>query len=140
VNRVVVGVGSNVSPADNIAAAREHIMRDHRLAAESSFATTPPVGYADQPDFRNGAWLVETELPQPAFRRYLKQVEQRLGRERTRNTYGPRTIDLDVIAWNDTVVSDDYHRREFVRNAAREVAPRLPPHRTTTSEEEQDAV
>jgi 2-amino-4-hydroxy-6-hydroxymethyldihydropteridine diphosphokinase len=120
-NIVIIGVGSNIRPDLHIPQAREILSREHHLIKVSTFATTAPVGFADQPDFVNGAFLVETGLDRPAFEAYLKDLEDRLGRVRTGNKYGPRTIDLDIIVWNGEVVNDDYYSREFVRKAADEV-------------------
>jgi 2-amino-4-hydroxy-6-hydroxymethyldihydropteridine diphosphokinase len=125
-NRVVVGVGSNIEPARWIPAARRIVARDLRLVAESRFVSTKPLGRTDQPDFVNGAWLVETEHDRASLKAYFRGVEARLGRDRSDGKYGPRTIDLDIVAWNGDVVDADYHRRDFVRAAAREVCPELP--------------
>jgi 2-amino-4-hydroxy-6-hydroxymethyldihydropteridine diphosphokinase len=125
-NRVVVGVGSNVEPRRRIDEARAIIAGELRLLAESSFVETKPLGVTDQPDFVNGAWLVETAHDKEGLKAYLKDVESRLGRTRAGGRYGPRTIDLDIVAWNGRVVDPDYHRRGFVRRAAREVCPELP--------------
>ena len=91
-NRAVVGVGSNTHPDRNIPAARALISREQCLVTESRYLTTRPVKYEDQADFANGAMLVDTELDQGAFKEYLQSVESRLGRTRTVNRNGPRTI------------------------------------------------
>jgi 2-amino-4-hydroxy-6-hydroxymethyldihydropteridine diphosphokinase len=125
-NVAVLGVGGNIEPHEHIARAREHLIRDHHVVAESSYVTTKAIGRPGDPDFVNGAMLVETELGIDAFRRYLKKLEHRLGRVRTADGYAPRTIDLDIIIWNGVIVHDDYYEREFVRNAVAEIAPRTP--------------
>lgn len=122
-NTAVVGVGSNIDPERHIALARSILAEEHRLVTESRYETTKPVGYADQPDFVNGALLVATVLDREAFVAYLHGVEDRLGRVRTANRNGPRTIDLDVVVWNGTVVDPDVHTRAFLRDAVSQVAP-----------------
>ena len=130
-NRVFIGIGSNIDPYRHIERALHCLAREHRLVQSSSLTVTAPVGFAAQPDFVNGAALVETELDFDAFTRYCKALEQRLGRVKTVNKFGPRTIDLDIVIWNDTVVDDDYHTRDFLRNAIEELRGRFasaPPH------------
>jgi 2-amino-4-hydroxy-6-hydroxymethyldihydropteridine diphosphokinase len=60
-------------------------------------------------------------LDRPAFEAYLKDLEARLGRVRTENKFGPRTIDIDVVVWNGEIVNEDYYTRDFVRNAVDEL-------------------
>jgi 2-amino-4-hydroxy-6-hydroxymethyldihydropteridine diphosphokinase len=120
-NRVVVGIGSNIDPYKHIKMAVDCIGKDHRLVKTSALTVTAPIGYVDQPDFVNGAVLVETGLDADAFTSFLKKVEVCLGRVKTENKFGPRTIDLDVVVWNDTIVDDDFYTRDFLRSAVNEV-------------------
>lgn len=122
-NTAVIGVGSNINAPFYFARAKEALSREHRLDKESAFVITSPVGFAGQPDFLNGAFLVSTELSIDGFRGYLKELENRLGRVRTENKYGPRTIDLDIIVWNGKIVDSDFYKRDFVRNAVKELLP-----------------
>ena len=124
-NTAVVGVGSNLNAAQNIARAKEALSREHRLNKESVFVKTSPIGFSDQPDFMNGAFLVTTELSIDAFKDYLSGLETRLGRVRTENKYGPRTIDLDIVGWNGKIVNKDFYERDFVRKAVVEVLPEI---------------
>ena len=125
-NHVVVGIGSNINARANIEKALELMRDDGTVSIEktSRLATTPPVGFTNQPDFVNGAILVQTPLHSDALRAYLRQLEDRLGRVRTGNKYGPRTIDLDIVVCNGTVVDNDYHERSFLADAVHELIPR----------------
>jgi 2-amino-4-hydroxy-6-hydroxymethyldihydropteridine diphosphokinase len=124
-NRAVVGAGSNIEGRLHIAQAKELLSGEHRFIKESKFVVTSPIGFTDQPDFLNGAFLIETTLEIDEFRAYLKKVEDRLGRVRTPNKNGPRTIDLDLIVWNNEIVDNDYYEKDFVRNAISELLPEL---------------
>jgi 2-amino-4-hydroxy-6-hydroxymethyldihydropteridine diphosphokinase len=77
------------------------------LRARSSDYATPPWGVTDQPPFINLAIRVETTLtPRALLERALK-VERALGRDRARETrWGPRTIDIDLIAYDDLVCDE----------------------------------
>ena len=122
-NIAAIGVGANIEPEKNIAAAREILASEQRLLTASSFVYTAPIGYTDQPDFLNGAFLVATRLDHEQFTTYLKTVENRLGRVRNANKFGPRTIDLDIVIWNGTIIDRDYRSRSFLRNAIRRIWP-----------------
>ena len=124
-NRVVIGLGSNIQPEENIEKARQMMRRRHRLVAESAFIETEPVGYSDQPHFLNGAVLIETAMGYEELEDWLKKTERTLGRVRGENKYGPRTIDLDIVVWNGKVVDPDVHERRFLRDAVLSVWPTL---------------
>lgn len=121
-NRTVVGIGSNIEPVSNIERALTLLDTDHRCIKKSALTLTEPIGFRDQPDFINGAVLVETSMEVGEFRQYLKGIENRLGRVRTENKNGPRTIDLDVVIWNGLIVDDDYYTRDFLQKAVDELS------------------
>jgi len=120
-NTVVVGVGSNINPIDNIEKAKNYISSDHKLLKSSNFIKTKPIGYKNQDDFLNGALLVKTALCLETFKDYLKNIENNLGRQRTNNKNGPRTIDLDILLWNGDVVNVDYYEREFLQKVVNDL-------------------
>ena len=120
-NRTIIGIGSNIDPFTNIKLALVYLADDHRLIKSSTLTVTRPIGFSDQPDFVNGAALLDTEMDADRFTQYLKGVEERLGRIRTANKNGPRTIDLDIVVWNGTVVDKDFYIRDFLRNAVEEI-------------------
>lgn len=124
-NTAAVGVGSNIDPGNNIRKAKKHISEDHSLIRSSSFVKTKPIGYEDQDDFLNGAFLVRTSLKKKEFINYLKGLENKLGRIRTRNKNGPRTIDLDVVIWNDKIIDQDCYKRDFLKNCLNELGFKL---------------
>ena len=80
---------------------------DVRLTARSSDYRTPPWGVTDQPPFVNAVIAVATSLPpHDLFARALA-VERALGRDRrAERRWGPRTIDIDLLAYNDLVLRD----------------------------------
>lgn len=76
-----------------------------RLVARSSWRETAAVGgTAGQNDFLNGAVKVETSLPPQEVLTCLQQIEGELGRRRAER-WGPRTIDLDLLLYDDLVLS-----------------------------------
>jgi 2-amino-4-hydroxy-6-hydroxymethyldihydropteridine diphosphokinase len=120
-NEVVIGVGSNIDPGKNIKIAEQNIGANHKLIKRSSFIETEPIGYKEQDNFLNGAFLIETEMGLSELKSWLKDLEKQLGRTKTENRYGPRTIDLDIIVWNGKVVDDEVYEREFLLDSVREL-------------------
>ena len=124
-NRAVIALGSNIRPEIHIPSAILRLQRMTQIVAKSEFVSTKPVGTADQPEFINGVLLVETDLDRSELVKWLRDVEDELGRIREDDPFGPRTIDLDVAVWNGEVVHRDFTEREFLRKAVLEVLPDL---------------
>ena len=124
-NTVAIGVGSNIEPFENIKKAKELISSDHSLIKSSKFVKTKPIGYSNQNDFINGVFLVETNLSKSGLTYYLKEIENKLGRIRTHNKYGPRTIDLDILIWNGKIVDLDCYEIDFLKKSLNELGYEL---------------
>ena len=121
IHECIIGLGSNIEPERNIAAALFYLRQEHRLILVSRLVQTSPLGIVDQPDFLNGAAKVLTEMEKPLFEDYLKKLEDRLLRDRTTPKFGPRTIDLDVVIWDGEVLDPDYYSRDFLKRAVDEI-------------------
>jgi 2-amino-4-hydroxy-6-hydroxymethyldihydropteridine diphosphokinase len=78
-----------------------------RLLARSSDYRTPPWGVEDQPSFINLCLIAATELSPHALLERAQSVERELGRNRAKERHwGPRTIDIDLLAYDDLVMND----------------------------------
>ena len=124
-HEVVIGLGSNIDPEANLEQAVQELKSRFKVSKRSQWTRTKPIGIQDQPDFYNGALLMETELEQQSLRKELKRIEDILGRDRSLPKFGPRTIDLDILIWNKKVVDEDYYERDFLRKGVEEVIPDL---------------
>jgi len=93
---------------DREATLREAVRRVAELGVVrgvSTFRDTAPVGVEEQPNFLNGAMLLETELEPLDLMRALLAIERAMGRDRVRApAKGPRTIDLDLLLMDDVVL------------------------------------
>ena len=80
---------------------------DLRLRSRSSDYRTPPWGITDQPPFINAVIAATTKLaPHDLFARMI-DVERALGRDRNNEQrWGPRRIDLDLLAYDDLMLHD----------------------------------
>jgi 2-amino-4-hydroxy-6-hydroxymethyldihydropteridine diphosphokinase len=105
---VLIALGGNVG--DVRATFRKAIsnicgMTQAALLARSSDYATPPWGDARQPRFINACIEIETELDPHALLFTLHRIETKFGRDRARETrWGPRTLDLDMIAYDDVAI------------------------------------
>ena len=124
-NTVVISAGSNINPHENLSNAEELLRREVRVLACASRIVTKPVGFTDQPDFVNTAFLVETALDMASLTAYLKSVETSLARKRGPEKSGPRTIDLDIAVFDGSIVDEDVFERDFLRKLILEVAPQM---------------
>lgn len=122
-NTVVVSVGSNINPLENIETAKTIFSEKFFLIAASSFKETKPIGFKDQDNFRNGAFLVKTDKELDEFNKLLKIIEAEMGRVKTSNKQGPRVIDLDIVIWNNSVVDKDVFERKFLQTSIKELLP-----------------
>ncbi len=122
--QVVLALGSNLG--DRLASLQAGV--DHlsaapglRVSAVSAVFETVPVGGPPQPDYLNAVLLAESLLPALQILRLCQDAEQALGRVRDQR-WGPRTLDVDLIACDDEVSSDPEltlphpraHERAFV--------------------------
>jgi 2-amino-4-hydroxy-6-hydroxymethyldihydropteridine diphosphokinase len=105
---------------------------DVRLEARSSDYRTPPWGVTDQPPFINAIIAVSTTLAPRALLTRTQACECALGRDRAHEQrWGPRTIDLDILAYDDLVLNDatltlphpHLFERAFVLVPLAEIAP-----------------
>ena len=122
-HEVVIGLGSNIDPEANLEQAVLELKSRFKVSKRSQWTRTKPIGIQDQPDFYNGALLMETELEQQKLKQELKLIEDFLGRDRNLPKFGPRTIDLDILIWNKKVVDEDYYERDFLRKGVEEIIP-----------------
>lgn len=107
--RVFLGLGGNVGdPARTMAAALAALERhpEIEVVAVSSLYRTPPWGRVDQPDFLNAVAELKTALEPRALLDTCLAVERASGRERNER-WGPRTIDLDIIAFGNRVIREE---------------------------------
>jgi 2-amino-4-hydroxy-6-hydroxymethyldihydropteridine diphosphokinase len=104
------------------------------LRARSSDYRTPPWGVTDQPPFVNACIAVDTKLTPRGLLDRAQEVERAFGRERNRETrWGPRTLDIDILAYDDVVMDEPMltlphprlFERAFVLVPLAEIAPDL---------------
>jgi 2-amino-4-hydroxy-6-hydroxymethyldihydropteridine diphosphokinase len=130
-----IGIGSNLGDKQgNCRRAIEALGSDpkNRLIRCSPLYCTEPVGKTDQDWFVNGVVSLETSMDPGELLEFLLSIEKRMGRVREEK-WGPRTIDLDILFYEDQILNDaDLHiphprlqERRFVLIPLKDVAPDL---------------
>jgi len=105
-------------------------MRGCRVLRTSKLISTAPYGFKEQGDFLNGCLKLETFLEPLELLDALIDIENETGRIRDVR-WGPRTLDLDILLYDDLVVSCEglriphieMHKRDFVLIPLSEIAP-----------------
>lgn len=120
--RAVLGLGANIGDrAATLQAALDGLGAQTSIVAVSAIFETVPVGGPPQPDFYNAVVLVDTALTATELLALAHSLEATAGRVRVEH-WGPRTLDVDVLACDD-IRSDDpeltlphprAHERAFV--------------------------
>ena len=128
---VYLSLGSNLGDREaNLANAIARLRQLGEVVAVSSFYETEPMEFAAQPWFLNCAVALKTELMPKQFLSKMLSIERELGRRRTQPK-GPRTIDLDILLFGNSVIHTPQldvphpamHQRRFVLEPLTEIAP-----------------
>jgi 2-amino-4-hydroxy-6-hydroxymethyldihydropteridine diphosphokinase len=104
--RVVIAMGTNLGDRlDYLQGGLDGLYDTPRLVylAVSPVYETTPVGGPEQPDYLNAVTIGETTLPARAVLERCHSLEDAFGRVRGGERWGPRTLDLDLIAYGDEV-------------------------------------
>ncbi len=138
-----VALGANLpspagTPDATFAAVLPLLAANGQIAARSSLYSTAPVGappgFIDQPRFLNAVIALSTDLPPRILLDALLSIERFFGRDRAASVpNGPRTLDLDLLLYDDLVLSEyDLEiphpllaQRAFVLVPLAEIAPSL---------------
>lgn len=129
--QVYLSLGSNIG--DRQSYLRDAIARLEsigKVVAVSSMYETEPVEFTAQPWFMNCVVALTTEMTPAQLMAAILRIEQQMGRRRAQEK-GPRTIDIDILLFGDTVVDSPeltiphpaLHQRRFVLEPLAEIAP-----------------
>jgi 2-amino-4-hydroxy-6-hydroxymethyldihydropteridine diphosphokinase len=122
-NRSLIGLGSNLNPEENIKEALSLLGDLVAIRKISAVYQSPAVG-STGPDYLNSAALIETDLPLELLQKnVLSSIENQLKRVRSSNKYMDRTIDLDVLIFNQTVLDPELWTQAHVAVPAADIFP-----------------
>ena len=129
-HRAIVALGSNLGHREGHLRFAVERLGESVVAQSQVFETDPVGGPDDQGAYLNMVVVLETELDPYALLRWLHRIEADAGRERVIH-WGPRTLDLDLLFFDDVVITGGnlavphprYAERRFVLAPLSEVAP-----------------
>ncbi len=106
---IYIGLGSNIG--DRIGYIQQAVKMlgfydAIKVVETSSFYETEPYGIKEQEWFINAVAKISTTLTPVEVLRICQQIEEKLGRKREIK-WGPRVIDLDILAYGDKIIADD---------------------------------
>lgn len=129
-----IGMGSNIGERHLYIEKAMDLIEDRvgKILKKSSIIETKPYGYLEQNDFLNLVVKIDTKLNYRELLNELLSIEIELDRIRT-ITWGPRTIDLDIIYYEDKIINEDdlqiphidLYNREFVLRPMVEIEEEL---------------
>ena len=134
---VYLGIGSNLG--DRLANVEKALalLREHeeiKILAVSQLIETEPQGGPAQEKFLNGTLKIDTDLMPLDLLSQIKMIERRLGRVKSDEVNAPRTMDLDILFYDDVVIVEGKSltiphprlaERAFVLKPLLEIAPDL---------------
>lgn len=132
-HKAYICLGSNIGDKSkylNSAIEKIEEIEGTKVTKKSDFVTTEPWGYIEQEEFLNGIIEVETFVNPEELMGNLLRIEKELDRVREVK-WGPRTIDLDIILYDDLISNNEFvilphprmHLREFVLEPLNQIAP-----------------
>ena len=133
-NRVFIGIGSNEGDRlSNISAAVHALsnLSDIRVVQMATIFETEPVGGPPQGPYLNTVVELKTTREPIELFGVLKNIERQLGRQESSLHWAPRTIDLDILLYDDRVIQEQdlviphprMHERQFVLAPLAQLAP-----------------
>ena len=135
-----LSLGSNLDPVRHLREAIDALRERFGEVEVSAVYRFPAVGYAGA-DFLNAAAAIETDLPPQALNDWLHALEDAHGRDRSGPRYGDRTLDIDIVFYDDLVLDGPGHlqlprdelRHAFVLQPLAEIAPEFVDPRSGSS-------
>lgn len=132
---VAIALGSNIGDSKKFldeAVEKVGQLPDTKVIKVATYITTKPYGGVEQDDFLNSAMTIRTMLTPTELLDRLHDIEREAGRERIIH-WGPRTLDLDILLYDDLVMDTEdltiphieMHLRDFVLKPLAEIAPWL---------------
>ncbi|MDE5883588.1 MAG: 2-amino-4-hydroxy-6-hydroxymethyldihydropteridine diphosphokinase [Oscillospiraceae bacterium] len=132
-HKAVIAMGSNLGDSRAYLQDAVQKLQNHshiRNLKQSGWILTKPYGYTQQPDFLNGAVILETLYSPFQLLKFIQEIENQAGRTREIH-WGARTLDLDLIFYDDRILNQselivphpDLQNRDFVLKPVAEIAP-----------------
>ena len=121
-----LSLGSNIKPEQHLREAIQHLKTQGQISALSQAWQSHAYGM-DGPDFLNACLLFHTPLEANDFvESVIRPIESAMGRVRGPDKFAPRTIDIDLILFNDEPYGEEFWSSPFVIVPLAELLPDFP--------------
>lgn len=132
-HKVYLSIGSNLGDRErylDFAIDQLNALEDTKVTAVSDYLETEPYGNVEQDDFLNGALAIKTLKTPEELLEVIHMIEAQAHRERLIH-WGPRTLDIDILFFDDEIIMQDdliiphvdIRKREFVLEPLSTIAP-----------------
>ena len=122
-HQVYLSLGSNIQPEVNLPRAVELLYEYGEIVTVSSAWESAAVG-SDGPNFLNACALFNCPLlPVELKEQVIQPIETKLGRTRSEDKFAPRTIDIDIVLFDEQLCDHKYARQAFVVVPLAEIYP-----------------
>jgi 2-amino-4-hydroxy-6-hydroxymethyldihydropteridine diphosphokinase len=136
IHNVYIGLGANLNqPEQTIRQALLELQKldNVEFVTQSKLYSSAPMGPQDQPDYVNAVALVRIFLIAHDLFKLTCDIEQKHGRTRNGEHWGPRTLDLDILLFGQQMINDEHltvphygmKEREFVIYPMLDISPDL---------------
>lgn len=130
--KVYLGLGSNVEPQKHLRFGIRELGQKFGILELSNVYSSKAVGFAGD-DFLNLVVGLETELSPQALHDMIEEMHILAGRHRGESRYAPRTLDVDLLLYDDLILDEpplrlprsDVLKYSFVLGPLAEIAPEL---------------
>jgi len=125
---VYLGLGSNIDAEKNLGFAVQELRRRFTVLRLSAVYRSKAVGF-DGPDFLNLVAMIDTDVSPEAVNRQIAKIQARAGRERGRERYSSRTLDIDLLLIDQLCIEElrvprrDVLKYGFVLKPLADIAP-----------------
>jgi len=113
VNTALLGLGSNIEPEQYLLKAAHILRQTFPNITFSNVYQSKAVGMAGD-DFLNACCLIQPVAEKDILLQYLKRIEDEHHRDRSKGSWKPRTLDLDLLMYANEVLDDDMYRYAHV--------------------------
>jgi 2-amino-4-hydroxy-6-hydroxymethyldihydropteridine diphosphokinase len=121
---VILLLGSNILPEQNIAQAMDLLRRQFIIKRQSSVWETEPY-HSKGNYYLNLALSIQTDMSRENLRNLLREIESDLGRIRTEDKFASRTMDIDIILDGMVIVDEKLWKFGFVAVPVSQLEPNL---------------
>jgi 2-amino-4-hydroxy-6-hydroxymethyldihydropteridine diphosphokinase len=132
-NIAYIELGGNIGDRIQLINSAKKLIIDNgcNIIKQSSIYETPPWGFVSDSNFYNQTIKIEVEVSAPELICVLQNIENELGRVRNSNQYEARTMDIDILFFNNEIINKDnltvphprLHLRKFVLIPMNEIEP-----------------